>query len=116
MSVQVKRTIDEQGRLILPSVLLQEQGWVPGNKVVLSAGGGTITLELWSLLAEVPDVDHLGTVEETPSNNTSIIDNLSRITIPAHIRKAANLGIRDKVMIRTANNTIVLELHEKCAA
>lgn len=113
MCTQVNRTIDELGRVILPSVLLQEQGWAPGNKVVFSTIGETVTLELWNLLDETPDDP---SAAEAHPKETLTIDNLGRITIPQQLRKTLNWGTRDKIAIRTANNTIILELHERCAA
>ena len=90
------RTIDELGRLLIPSQLRKELGLQKGDNLALAHIGTEVVMQ------RTQD----GTSTTCP---TCQIDFLGRIDLPAEIRQHMGWKEKDKISMRQLGNAIILK-------
>ena len=100
MKNQVIRTLDPQGRIVLPRALTSQVGWAAGSNLTTFVNLRNKTVELF--------IQEGGAMQ---------IDELGRVTIPNGLRDALGWAASSKlaVEINAFEGSILLELEEKLA-
>ena len=102
MKIEIKRKIDELGRIIIPIELRRRYEMVNGDTLVfLSAREGI----------QVAKADDF-ILNETPKNSVAVLDELGRIIIPSALRKQFKLDTNDALRF-VLNETCMLICKDK---
>jgi len=100
MKNQVIRTLDDQGRIVLPRALTSQVGWAAGSSLTTFVNLRNKTVELF--------VQEDGAMQ---------IDELGRVTIPKGLRDALGWAASSKLAVEmnVFEGSILLELEVKLA-
>ena len=94
------RTIDEAGRLRLPSEIIRRLNFAPGDKFSLKHLDTVVVLQR---------------AEDTPEHDCvhCNLGDLGRITLPAELRQKLNWNNTDRIALYHIDNIIILRLSEE---
>ncbi len=98
MKIEMKRKLDDLGRLVLPIELRSHYGINSGDEVVLLPVQGGILIVKWECAA----------LEQLPENMTATVDELGRIVVPSAYMNYYDLQPNDVMTLVPTEACIVM--------